>query len=202
MFCLRHYGRDANGKRTTINYFSSRAQAGAAVGDGAGTGTGAVAAAEASTTTVRTVISGDGETRDKPAQDAALALEIDAFAGVEFDAQAQAEMEAVLLALAERQRAVQAVIDAGGNDGARQQAYDPEQDFVRIAENVSPYLGTLEAPEVLIETDERFAHEPHWSCAGEDIPAAWADALAGRASGPSVPQIAEVKRPKRKRAAG
>ncbi len=27
MFCLRHYGQDANGKRTTINYFSSRATA-------------------------------------------------------------------------------------------------------------------------------------------------------------------------------
>jgi len=32
MFCLRHYGQDANGKRTTINYFSSRASAGAAAG--------------------------------------------------------------------------------------------------------------------------------------------------------------------------
>ena len=27
MFCLRHYGEDANGKRTTINYFSTRATA-------------------------------------------------------------------------------------------------------------------------------------------------------------------------------
>jgi hypothetical protein len=34
MFCLRHYGQDANGKRTTINYFSTRASAGAA-GEGA-----------------------------------------------------------------------------------------------------------------------------------------------------------------------
>jgi hypothetical protein len=29
MFCLRHYGEDANGRRTTINYFSTRASAGA-----------------------------------------------------------------------------------------------------------------------------------------------------------------------------
>lgn len=28
MFCLRHYGQDAVGKRTTINYFSTRASAG------------------------------------------------------------------------------------------------------------------------------------------------------------------------------
>jgi hypothetical protein len=32
MFCLRHYGQDANGKRTTINYFSTRASAGSADG--------------------------------------------------------------------------------------------------------------------------------------------------------------------------
>jgi hypothetical protein len=30
MFCLRHYGQDASGRRTTINYFSTRASAGAA----------------------------------------------------------------------------------------------------------------------------------------------------------------------------
>src|SRR3546814_8245680 len=32
MFCLRHYGQDAGGKRTTINYFSTRASAGAVAG--------------------------------------------------------------------------------------------------------------------------------------------------------------------------
>lgn len=35
MFCLRHYGQDGQGKRTTINYFSSRASAGAVAGAGA-----------------------------------------------------------------------------------------------------------------------------------------------------------------------
>ncbi|MDF7777807.1 hypothetical protein P1X14_21305, partial [Sphingomonas sp. AOB5] len=55
MFCLRHYGQDASGKRTTINYFSSRASAGAGAG-GAG--------AEASATTVRTVITGDAVGED------------------------------------------------------------------------------------------------------------------------------------------
>lgn len=34
MFCLRHYGQDAGGKRTTINYFSTRASAGAAASAG------------------------------------------------------------------------------------------------------------------------------------------------------------------------
>ena len=32
MFCLRHYGQDSNGKRTTVNYFSTRASAGAGAG--------------------------------------------------------------------------------------------------------------------------------------------------------------------------
>ena len=32
MFCLRHYGEDANGKRTTINYFSTKATAAAGAG--------------------------------------------------------------------------------------------------------------------------------------------------------------------------
>jgi hypothetical protein len=32
MFCLRHYGQDASGRRTTINYFSTRASAGAVAG--------------------------------------------------------------------------------------------------------------------------------------------------------------------------
>ena len=34
MFCLRHYGQDDNGRRTTVNYFSSRATAGAAAPSG------------------------------------------------------------------------------------------------------------------------------------------------------------------------
>lgn len=34
MFILRHYGEDANGRRTTINYFSTRATAGAAAPSG------------------------------------------------------------------------------------------------------------------------------------------------------------------------
>jgi hypothetical protein len=65
MFCLRHYGEDSNGKRTKIEYFSTRASAGAAAqsspavageGDQSKTGGGALSSSEASTTTVRTVI--------------------------------------------------------------------------------------------------------------------------------------------------
>jgi len=69
MFCLRHYGQDATGKRTTINYFSTRASAG---GDGD-------ARAEAQTTTVRTTITGDGgPARIAGAAHASSAASIDA----------------------------------------------------------------------------------------------------------------------------
>ena len=34
IFCLRHYGQDAQGRRVTVNYFSTRASAGAASADG------------------------------------------------------------------------------------------------------------------------------------------------------------------------
>ena len=67
MFCLRHYGQDASGRRTTINYFSTRASAGAA---DPSTGSGqAVAAAEAATTTVRTVITGSSSGSGQAAND-------------------------------------------------------------------------------------------------------------------------------------
>ena len=117
MFCLRHYGQDANGKRTTINYFSSRAQAGTATGVGggeAGNGAGgSIAAAEASTTTVRTVINGTGTAAN--IDDAARALEN--FEGIALDAEAQAAITAALEACAARYRAAGEIIDEGGDDG-------------------------------------------------------------------------------------
>ena len=92
MFCLRHFGQDAGGKRTTINYFSTRASAGtgaAVAGSGEG-GAAAGAMAEASTTTVRTVIHGDAATSldANGRQDEAATL-LDGFDGVALDNQAQ-----------------------------------------------------------------------------------------------------------------
>ena len=80
MFCLRHYGQDANGKRTTINYFSTKAVAGAASGEA-----GAVAGAEASTTTVRTVIAGS----PSGANENEAAEVLNHFEGVALDAEAR-----------------------------------------------------------------------------------------------------------------
>jgi hypothetical protein len=104
MFCLRHYGQDSAGKRTTINYFSTRAVAGAAAlpspsGEGSGVGESTASIAEASTTTVRTTITGD------PAAPLDPAL-LDQFHGVELDSEAQAEIGRVLAACAARRRAV------------------------------------------------------------------------------------------------
>jgi hypothetical protein len=196
MFCIRHYGKDAGGKRTTINYFSSKAQAGV-VGHEAGGG----AAAEASTTTVRTVITGDGDARDTVARQDALAQELDGFEGIEFDAQAQAEMQAVLEALAERRRAANDVIEQGGEDAVAQLAYDPTVPFVHLGANILPWYGTLEPPPMGVEPEQRFADEPSWISAGAEMPAEWAEAIERMEAARDAPQISEVKRPKRKRAA-
>lgn len=198
MFCIRHYGQDAHGKRTTINYFSSRASAGAVGGANAN---GAATAAEASTTTVRTVITGDGQNSNHDEHSDALAVDINGFQGIEFDQIAQAEMDAVLLSMAERRRAADAVIDEGGDDAAAQLAHDPSEVFVRLGADASPYLGMLEPPTPDIEADEAFAHEPHWSAAGAEIPADWADAIAQMDAAKTAPQIAAVKRPRRARKA-
>lgn len=118
MFCLRHYGEDANGKRTTINYFSTKATAGAATlpisredesdPRSERAERAALTQAEASTTTVRTVITGPaGGTDAGPLLDATAAT-LDAFAGVPLDESARAEIARALDACAARYRLDQA----------------------------------------------------------------------------------------------
>jgi len=136
MFCLRHYGQDATGKRTTINYFSTRASAG---GDGD-------ARAEAQTTTVRTTITGDGG----PARIAGAAARIEDFAGVTLDAEAEAAIDAALEACAARRRALDAAIDAGGLAGRDAEEDDPDAPFVRVPPGAIEWRGELE-PAVALE---------------------------------------------------
>jgi len=173
MFCLRHYGQDANGKRTTINYFSTRAAstssaqagAGAVAGDPStalGTNGGGVAASEASTTTVRTVISGPstglgtiGESGDE-----AAAL-LGGFEGIELDPEAEAAIAAALEACAARARAAD---EAGVADDA--------ESFVRVGEQENPFLGELEPPTALEEYVPFADGEAPWMLAGADKPAA------------------------------
>ncbi|RZI97818.1 MAG: hypothetical protein EON90_15545, partial [Brevundimonas sp.] len=217
MFCLRHYGQDAGGKRTTINYFSTRASAGvAASGGGAGamgvstasTDSGqasldtngiesgvnaAGAVAEASTTTVRTVIHGGAAVGLDPAgtQDTAAGL-LEGFEGAALDAQAEAEIGAALLALPERQRAVDAAVAEGGVEAIALQLGDPGVPLVQLREQDAPYYGPLQLGEGLVDADPvlRIAGEADWVSAGDDIPEGYREWIeAAEARGEAVPAM-------------
>jgi hypothetical protein len=181
MFILRHYGQDAQGRKTTINYFSTKATAGAATaspsplageGDsrserGEGAGGRAAALAESSTTTVKTVISGP------PGQSTTLAREdddanlINAFTGVDLDAQAQAEIYRALESAAERRRAFQA---------------EPEHDRDRVwigAAETNGYLGQLESGVEGDWVEYKPDGEHRWESLGEGGEAAEIDRVVG-----------------------
>lgn len=129
MFCLRHYGEDSNGKRTKIEYFSTRASAGAAAqsspavageGDQSKTGGGALSSSEASTTTVRTVISGKGDVEDAAALLDRGTNSIESFEAVELDEAARKAILEVLRDCAERRRLVEGTPD------------DPQEPFFAV----------------------------------------------------------------------
>jgi hypothetical protein len=161
MFCLRHYGQDANGKRVTVNYFSTRASAGAGAPEGEDKGAGA----EASTTSVRTVISGSGGV-DAAARTAEAVAVLNGFEGVALDAEAEAAIARALEECAERARAADAAYEEGGAAAAAAAADDPGEPFFRSGD----YHGAL-IPPCVIEDFEPFAEgEPHWSLAGAERP--------------------------------
>ncbi len=177
MFCLRHYGQDAGGKRTTVNYFSTKAEAGAvATGDG---GAGAVAQASAS---VETVVSTGGNGRaERMARDDALATALQDFGGVELDEPARAAIGAALADYAERRREADAIIDEGGGDAIAQEMVDVAIPFVAVSARSSPYWGTLEPPVSCSEFIPFVGGEPPWWRIGEAASgAADAGALEGR----------------------
>jgi hypothetical protein len=191
MFCLRHYGQDAGGKRTTINYFSTRAGAVAGSCDGGAGAAGAVA--EASTTTVRTVIHGDGAGVGDPTQtqDAAAAL-LEGYEGTALDAQAEAEIGSALLALAERQRALDAAVAEGGVEAIALQVEDPGIGLVRLGERGIPFYGPLQMHEGLADAEPvlRIAGEADWVEAGGDIPEGYREWIeAAEARGEAVPAV-------------
>lgn len=182
MFCLRHYGEDAQGKRTTINYFSTRASAGVVQADVAQTegappppaapavplpiaarqgGLGG-SVAEASTTTVRTVINAPGDAVDL----AAAAGVMNRFEGVVLDGEAQAAIAAALEACAARARAAG---EATGEERADFEASDPHEHFVFAPRNGTPYRGAL-LPPGECEVFEPFVEgEAHWVQAGAEV---------------------------------
>jgi hypothetical protein len=180
IFCLRHYGEDAHGRRTTINYFSTRATAGAAAQEAppplpagvvplpqqAGGGL-----AEASTTTVRTVISGGGAgANDNGAArlDAAAGV-LAGFEGVALDAEAEGAIREALEACAARARAIDAAYEEGG-EAAADAAEAAGEPFVRLPRDGDPYRGSL-VPAVEVEEWVPFTPgEAPWALAGLEMP--------------------------------
>ncbi|MGN6155715.1 MAG: hypothetical protein ACTHN4_08265 [Sphingomicrobium sp.] len=170
MFCLRHYGEDANGKRTKIEYFSTRAAAGAVSGDGALAQTsphpnpspsrGGASMAEASTTTVRTVISGRGEAADL---DSTSDL-IERFEGVELDEEARAAIAAVLRDCAARRREVAGTADDESEPFVA--ALPPPLPVTDLwkprdpVERPLPVYDVVASPEEMVEITPRAAVEP------------------------------------------
>jgi hypothetical protein len=168
MFCLRHYGEDSNGKRTKIEYFSTRAAAGAVSSDGASgqasphpnpSPSRGGALAEASTTTVRTVISGRSEGPDLDSTGAIL----DSFDGVELDEEAKAAILAALADCAARRREVEGSLE------------DPTQPFVAATQPIQKVKvydpgykhprEEMRAPapayHVAVSPDDMVEHSPH-----------------------------------------
>ncbi|HZG08001.1 MAG TPA: hypothetical protein VEZ70_03370 [Allosphingosinicella sp.] len=171
MFCLRHYGRDAGGKRTTVNYFSSRASAGA----GAGGADGAVGAeAEASATTVRTVISGGPDGAEAALSNEAAAEALAGFEGAALDPQAAAEIAAALEACAARAREARAGYAEGGLGAALAARDDLDEPWVPQPERASMWDVGLEPPVMLEDGVTLSGGEDSWEMAGEEMPEAWA----------------------------
>lgn len=174
MFCLRHYGQDAQGRRVTVNYFSTRASAGvvSAAGeekDSPSTGSGRTdsgAVAEASATTVRTVISGAGEGGSGAAKADAAAALLNGFEGVTLDAEAAAAIARALEECAERARAAEAAVAAGGIARDEALADDPGESFFRSGN----FHGALELAPGLDAFEPFVEGEPHWTLAGAEKP--------------------------------
>jgi hypothetical protein len=166
MFCLRHYGKDASGKRTTINYFSSRASAGAAA-DGSGN---AAAGAEASATTVTTVITGNASGEDAAARQDKAAASIEQFAGVTLDDEAKAEIMAALESCAAREQALEAAYEQHPNAGFALAAEDDlSESFLPLPQGAREWQGTYEPP-VQVEEVELAGGEAHWTQIGREKP--------------------------------
>lgn len=210
IFCLRHYGQDAGGRRTTVNYFSNKAVAGVATGNG---DAGAGAAASASTT-LRTVSSGASASPEALAlRDDRLAASIQGFDGVALDSEAEAAIVAALEECAARARAADAAQEEGGPPAIEAVADDPGEPFVRLTEVDSPYLGNLVPPAVSEDVETFVPGEDGWRLAGAEKPVwltAFEDRTAAQALEDASPRgedaspcgedaVAPVKRPRSRR---
>jgi hypothetical protein len=181
MFCLRHYGEDAGGKRVTVNYFSTRASAGAVLRDGASTGSGppqderiaSGAAAQASATTVRTVITGPGANDNGADRLDAAAAVLEGFEGVRLDVEAEAAIRTALEACAARARDAQAAVEQGGEEGIAAALDLPDSDFVRTGP--MDFHGELVPAMPYEEVVPFIEGESSWRLAGAEMPPEWAE---------------------------
>lgn len=124
-------------------------------------------------------------------QDAA-AGELEGFDGVALDAQAAAEIEAALLALAARQREIDAAVEAGDVDAVAMQIDDVAVPLVRLREHDAPYYGPLQLDEEPVDADPvlRIAGEADWVQAGAEIPEGWREWIeAAEARGEVTPAV-------------
>ncbi|HEY0325007.1 MAG TPA: hypothetical protein VGC46_03380 [Allosphingosinicella sp.] len=220
MFCLRHYGQDPQGRRTTINYFSSRATstssgqasagAGAACADGGppppldcverspSPCRGGIA--EASTTTVRTVITGDGagpstgsgQAVGGAREDQAAGV-LNGFEGVALDAEAMESIQAALEACAARARALDSARDKGGMAAIDADEDDPDEPFVRVHHGGPDYRGEL-LPPVELEEVVPFGEDTHsWRRAGDEV-IDWVPQVVEAAPSPEPRRTGKKKR--------
>jgi hypothetical protein len=197
MFCLRHYGQDQQGRRVTINYFSTRASAavnpprheesGQPQAGGADSphapplleGRQAVAqAATTLTTTTATALPAP----DRAATDDQSAQALAGFEGIDLDSRAQSEILAILESCAARRR-----------DTAPQ--YDPERVWVPVEETGGyPYAGELEPGVEIEDAPDLKPGEVPWTLLGNEPALAAIDAAIAATE-------AEQALPRRKRAA-
>jgi hypothetical protein len=180
MFCLRHYGEDADGKRTKIEYFSTRASAGSAGsnekeegGSRIQSGMTSGSVAEASTTTVRTVISGKSGTRElDPAGET-----LETFEGVELDEEAKAEIARALAECAARRREVAGTPD--DEDEPFVAALPPPQpigDLWKPGDKIErelPVYDVAAAPEEMVEITPKDGIEPEEQYRSGEAEAPW-----------------------------
>ena len=153
MFCLRHYGHDAEGRRVTINYFNTNAHAAAAASSSPafarGRGTARMPRWKGPRgadrvplgpprATAQATAAGPHSRRPHPAaRDDQSAALINNFEPAILDDQAQAEIQAVLAACAERRRALDPLDD-------------PDVGYV-AAGDAPPFAGALEG---FVESDD------------------------------------------------
>ncbi|HEY0012675.1 MAG TPA: hypothetical protein VGB79_07455 [Allosphingosinicella sp.] len=200
MFCLRHYGEDANGRRTTINYFSTRASASA--------GAAAQGAGDRPSTGSGLAVEGSGRAGDRPSTGSGLAVEGDAGPGAGARAEASTTtVRTVISGAGDGSGAAGGRLDSaaatlGGFEGV---ALDAEAEAAiaaaleacaaraREAEAAHDKGGEAAAEAAADDPDSVFCRsddpyhaieppmyeefvpfspgEPHWTLAGADVPA-------------------------------